>query len=161
MLCHPVPSATPEFLWAAETSDLKRRIPVNAKTRMIGPFALVRSRSRTDEPASSEVAFTFMLMQTVPSVVGRSLEAKAGAATDCAFALGGATRPTPESIVSLVTVFQFEKSAEEKSSLKTVTADAVGTLVGGEMTRTPARAKAEAIRRTRCRLFHRGSPSAT
>ena len=46
MPCHPVPSATPELFWAAETSDFSHRTPADVmKTRITGPFALVRSRS--------------------------------------------------------------------------------------------------------------------
>ena len=74
MPCHPVPRATPELLWAAETSDFSHRIPADdgedASDRTV---RAVRSRSSAHVAGARDVAFTFMLMQTVLSADGSSL----------------------------------------------------------------------------------------
>src|SRR5262245_44533868 len=119
MLCHPVPSATPEKSCVPAKSERTYRMPLTLmNTFAIGPFDAVRSRSSVVALGSRVATFTFSLVQIVESWWVRFLNANALWDVVWPLALGGATPPVLWSIVSRVTPLQFAKVPLEKSSEK-------------------------------------------
>jgi len=129
MLCHPVPSCTPELRVTAPGSERSASVPVEVSRtlRIPVPPAVRRRRRSSVVPDGAVATFTFALAHSCVIGVARLRKANAVAAVPVMFAraLGAEGDPVAESTVTRVAV-QLLRFA--KSSMNAVAAEAGTTM---------------------------------